>query len=106
MQQTNELLERIATALETIAEALTRKPEPSKPRQITGEVSESSMAGHYLAALLANDHRLNGRLTVEQIASICGVEVTRNTQAEMGRALTAFGAGKQKSGSVRYYHFS
>lgn len=94
-----ENIERIAIALERIADALETSQRP-KARRICSENAQV-----YLDALESHSHALRGRMTVQEISNAIGIEVTRSDQAAIGHALTAFGALKGKSGSTRYYVF-
>lgn len=95
-------LTRIADALERIADAMecSDAPKRARPLRIT-----AIAANAYLEAMHANAHALRGRMTTKEIAAAIGMELTRGSQAELGRALTEYGAHKGKSGSTRYYVF-
>lgn len=95
-------LTRIADALERIADAMERRDEPKRTRPL---LITATAANAYLEAMRANAHALRGRMTTKEIAAAIGMELTRGSQAELGRALTEYGARKGKSGSTRYYVF-
>lgn len=92
------VLERIAVALEKIAEASKLdRAEPSRINATTHLV--------YLRAMRENSEKLTGRMSVEEISQAIGMPVGRGDRVSVGIALTEYGALKGKSGSSRYYVF-
>lgn len=94
----HDTFERIATALESIAESLKQSRKPS------GGLNTRRSA-EFLEALRAHADELKGRMSLQEIAFTIDMEVGRGDQLHIGAALTEYGAHKGKSGPARYYLF-
>ncbi|BAO20660.1 hypothetical protein [Pseudomonas phage PPpW-3] len=92
--------ERIATALERIADMMAeRKASPGGQRPLNAQVAE------YLELLREHAADLYGKMGLREIAFAIGVEVGKPQYKAFGMALTEYGAIKGTSGPRRYYYF-
>jgi hypothetical protein len=98
--------ERIAAALERIADALEakRRKEVSASEARRFDYMDESSAEIYLS-IRDSIPRMSGRkLTLEEIISICGIKYTgRGQRQAMGRFLTELGFQKRRTAQQRYY---
>lgn len=92
--------ERIAAALERIADAL-----ESRQRRVGTRIA-SQHTRTYLELLERNRDRLHGRMTAPQIIEAIGATVEHRDRAAFGDALTQFGVIKGRNGRQRYYVFA
>lgn len=70
-----------------------------------GIQSGSILSDQIYIKMREHSFSLYGRMSLLEISKVIGVELTRGNQADFGRALTALGVKKGKSGSTRYYVF-
>lgn len=94
--------ERIAIALERIADALEANSSAAAPRRANAHTSTSDAI---LAALEAHRGALIGRMTAQQVADVIGIRMDHSQRVAFGNAMQRFGAHRLKSGSQRSYQF-
>lgn len=95
--------ERIANALERIADLMTseahRKAPPGGKRPLNAQVAE------YLKMLRDNESDLVGKMGLMEVAFAVGAKIEKPQYKAFGMALTEYGAVKSTSGPRRYYFF-
>lgn len=97
--------ERIASALERIADALENRDQ-GQPKAKAKSAGLNAMKDYYLRALRENSDQLEGRMDLRQIAFATGLDVQRSQYKAFGMALTEYGAVRGISSNKRYYVFN